>query len=151
MAFQQFAIGMKIPTTPVARRIAALVKRRPTTPWSDRELRQYKTLFKAGCFNALADLELLEQFYAFQHKRGDDGVHRRDLLTLLNRWPGELDKATLWRERHPLKQPPRVIIPMPPVPSNEPMPLFTPTELEGIEKFQQQFTAFKQVRKAMGK
>lgn len=104
---------MKVPTTPLARRIAALVKRRPTTPWSDKEERQYKKLFKAGCFNSLPDLELLEQFYAFQHKRGDDGIHRRDLLTLLNKWPGELDKATLWRERHPLKPPPRKIIPMP--------------------------------------
>jgi hypothetical protein len=112
---------MKIPTTPLARRIAALVKRRPTTPWSDKEIRQYGKLFKAGCFNALADLELLEQFYAFQHKRGDDGVHRRDLLTLLNHFPGEIDKATGWRERHPLKQPPRKIIPLPLIQSYQPV------------------------------
>lgn len=142
---------MKIPTTPLALRIAALVRRRPTTAWSDRELRQFKTLFKAGCFNVLADLELLEQFYAFQHKRGDDGIHRRDLLTLLNNWPGELDKAAGWRERHPLKQPPRVIIPMPPIQSDEPPLLFTPEEVAGIERFQQQFTQFKKVKQAMGK
>lgn len=140
---------MKIPTTPLARRIAALVKRRPTTPWGDRELSQYKKLFKAGCFDHLADLELLEQFYTFQHKRGDDGIHRRDLLTLLNNWPGEIDKATDWRERHPLKQPPRKIIPLPPAQTNEPMPLFTPDELEGISKFQQQFTEFKKVKQKM--
>lgn len=145
---------MRIPTTPLARRIAALVKRRPTTPWSEQERKEYGKLFRAGCFNNLADLELLEQYYAFQQgqfKRGKDGFHRRDLLTLLRHFPGEIDKATDWREQHPLKQAPRKIIPLPPLPSNEPMPLFTEDELEGIQKFQQQFAAFKTVRKAMGK
>lgn len=123
---------MKIPTTPLARRIAALVKRRPTTPWSDKEYRQYGKLFKAGCFNHLADLELLEQFYAFQHKRGDQGIHRRDLLTLLNNWPGEIDKATDWRERHPLKQPPRKIIPLPPAHSDQPV---VTAEPEVVDRF----------------
>lgn len=136
---------MKIPTTPLARRVAALVKRRPTTPWNDRELRQYGKLYKAGCFNALPDLELLEQFYAFQHKRGDDGIHRRDLLTLLNRWPGEIDKATLWREQHPLKQPPRKIIPMPPAHSEPFVPTSDPAELAALARFEEE----RQRRKAM--
>jgi hypothetical protein len=132
---------MKIPTTPLARRIAALVKRRPTTPWSDREYKQYGKLFKAGCFNAIADLELLEQFYAFQHKRGDDGIHRRDLLTLLNNFPGELDKATDWRERHPLKQPPRKIIPLPPIASEQPAVVADPNEVARFNEQRQQWRA----------
>jgi hypothetical protein len=138
---------MKIPTTPLARRVAALVKRRPTTPWSEREERQYKKLFKAGCFNALADLELLEQFYTFQHKRGDDGIHRRDLLTLLNNYGGELDKATLWRERHPLKQPPRKIIPLPLIQSEPFVPTSDPSELAALARFEEERLR----RKAMGK
>lgn len=142
---------MKIPTTPLALRIAVLFRRRPTTPWSDKEYRQYKKLFKAGSFNSLADLELIEQFYAFERKRGDNGIHRRDLATFLNNFPGELDRATHWRERHPIKQPPRKIIPMPPVQSNEPLPTFAPEEAERIERFQQQFTAFKKVKREMGR
>lgn len=135
---------MKVPTTDLARRVAKLVKRRPTTPWSDKEIRQYKKLVKAGCFESLVDLELLEQFYAFEHKRGDNGIHRRDLYTLLNNWPGELDKATYWRERHPIKQPARKIIPMPPTPSE---PFVAPTDPEELAAWAR-FEEERQRRKA---
>jgi hypothetical protein len=117
---------MKIPTTDLARRVAALFRRRLTTPWSDKEIRQYKKLVKAGCFDPLDDLVLIEQFYAFERRKGDDGIHRRDLCTFLNNFPGELDRATQWRERHPLKPIPRKIIPLPLVSSDEPVVMAEP-------------------------
>lgn len=132
---------MKVPTTDLARRVAALVRRRPTTPWNDREIRQYKKLVKGKCFDALDDLVLLEQFYAFERKRGDNGIHRRDLLTLLNNYPGEIDKAIGWRERHPTKPVPRTIIPMPLLPSEQPLVVGDPGEIA-------RFTAEYEQRKA---
>lgn len=94
-----------------------MMHRKLTTHWSEKEVRQYKKLHKSHCFDDLDDLALLERYYAFERRRGDNGRHRRDLITLLNNWQGELDRATLWAEQHPLKQKPRVIVPMPPTPS----------------------------------
>jgi hypothetical protein len=108
---------MSLPTVEATKRIAAMMHRKLTTHWSDRELRQYKKLYKAHCFDDLNDLALLERYYSFERRRGDNGRHRRDLITLLNNWQGELDRATEWDERHPIKPPPRKIIPLPPAPS----------------------------------
>ncbi len=123
-----------LPTTPAAKRIAAMMHRKLTTNWSDREVRQYKKLYKAKCFDDPADMELMERYYAFERRRGENGRHRRDLITLLNNWQGELDRATEWNERHPIKAPPRKIIPM--VIASEPyVPPSTPEDLAAIERF----------------
>lgn len=141
---------MSLPTSDAAKWVATLMRRRLTTHWSAKEVRQFRILAKQRCFDNAEDLALMEAYYKAERKKGENGCHRRDLYTFLNNVQGELDRATLWREQHPLKQPPRKIIPLPPR-NDEPMPLFTPDELEGIQKFQQQFAAFKTVRKAMGK
>ncbi len=88
---------MNIPTTESAKRLATLMNRRPTTPWSDREIRRYKELVKAKCFETFDDLDLIERYYVSQ-RRKDNGIHRRDLLTLLNNYTGELDRARAWDE-----------------------------------------------------
>lgn len=142
---------MSLPTSDAAKWVATLMRRRLTTHWSVKEVRQFRILVKQRCFDNAEDLALMEAYYKAERKKGENGCYRRDLYTLINNFQSELDRATAWREQHPLKQPPRKIIPLPPLPSNEPMPLFTPDELEGIQKFQQQFSEFKKVRQIMGK
>jgi len=78
-----------LPTTEPAKRIAALFRRRETTLWSDGEVKAFK---KIGPIE-IADLELIETYYAAERAKGDDGRHRRDLSTFLNNFAGELDRA----------------------------------------------------------
>jgi len=78
-----------IPTTPQALRIAMLFRRRPTTPWSDKEVRAYKKLGKIDP----EDLEVVCRYTESERAKGDEGRHRRDLATFLNNFTGELDRA----------------------------------------------------------
>lgn len=139
-----------VPTTDLARRVAALCKRKPTTPWSPKEIQVYRRLVKSGFFDNLADLELVEQYYAFERKKGDRGFHRRKLGTYLNHAADELDAATQWREAHPIVKPPRKVIPMPPAPS-EPLAPLSPEEQAGVGKFLEQFSTFKKIKAEMGR
>lgn len=86
-----------IPTTEPALRIAKLFSRRITTAWAEKELRAYRKLYKRGYFAALDDLALIERYYAFERRKGDKGIHRRDLFTFLNNYAGELDRAIAWK------------------------------------------------------
>jgi hypothetical protein len=64
-----------------------LLGRRDTTAWSAAELRAAKPHLQT----CEEDWKLLENFYA---KRGEKDVFtRRSMLTLLNNWAGEIDKA----------------------------------------------------------
>lgn len=45
---------------------------------------------------SIPDIDLLGRYYAVERKKGEKGIHRRDLSTLLNNFPSELDRATLW-------------------------------------------------------
>lgn len=64
-----------------------LLGRRDTTAWSPSELRAAKPHLDT----CEEDWELLEKLYA---KRGEKDVYtRRSMLTLLNNWAGEIDKA----------------------------------------------------------
>lgn len=87
-------VSSKLPTSPAALKIAGLFGRRGSTEWSDKEIKAFKKLFP---FN-IDDLALLETYYAFERQKGGDGIHRRDLLTFLNNYYGELDRARAWRE-----------------------------------------------------
>jgi hypothetical protein len=67
-------------------RVGALVKRRPTTHWSPKEIKALKEVFD---FNTPEeDLVALEARY-----QSDDKYLRRELMTLLNNWNGEIDKS----------------------------------------------------------
>jgi hypothetical protein len=64
-----------------------LLGRRDTTAWSAAELRAAKPYLQT----CEEDWKLLENFYA---KRGEKDIFtRRSMLTLLNNWAGEIDKA----------------------------------------------------------
>src|SRR5205085_852940 len=127
----------RIPTTDIPKRLCAIMHRRPTTPWSEREYRQYTKLVKVGAFSDTTDLELVERYYIFERKRGEKGFHRRDLLTLLNNWSGEVDRATDFAERHPIKPPPRKIIPIT-IPSE---PYIAPVRTEAEQREHDRFMA----------
>jgi hypothetical protein len=79
-----------------AQRISALFHRRYSTPWTDKESRQYNRLLKDGYLGE-DDLEVIERYYVYQ-RRKENGIHRRDLYTFLNNYAGELDRARAWDE-----------------------------------------------------
>ena len=67
-------------------RIGAIVRRRPNTPWSIKEIKALKEVFD---FNTPEeDILLVEARY-----KSDDKYLRRELMTLLNNWNGEVDKV----------------------------------------------------------
>lgn len=88
-----------IPTTEPAKKIAAIFNRRLSTGWSEREVKAYKALVKDGLFHDLTDLALIERYHNAERKKGDKGIQRRDLLTFLNNFRGELDRAREWNAR----------------------------------------------------
>jgi hypothetical protein len=92
---------MSVPRTPAAIRIAQLFKRRLTTHWSPKEERVMRQLKKDHRFDDLDELTVVELYYAFERKKGDKGIHRRDLYTFLNNYGGEVDRAALWAEKFP--------------------------------------------------
>jgi hypothetical protein len=54
-------------------------------------------------FKELADLELVIRYEMAEAKK--NGYHRRDLLTFLNHYHGELDRARGWEERNRPRRP----------------------------------------------
>lgn len=72
----------------LGQRVGAIMRRRPGSRWSERERAALGALFPL----AEDDLVLLERYYGADIPRAED-FRRRDLLTLLNNWPGEVDRA----------------------------------------------------------
>ena len=67
-------------------RVGAMVRRRPTTHWSTKEIKALKEVF---AFNTPEeDLVALEARY-----KSNDLYLRKELETLLNHWNGEIDKS----------------------------------------------------------
>jgi hypothetical protein len=83
------------------KRLGAIFNRREKTAWSDKEEKAFKKL----CPIDNEDLWMVERRYLAERKKNPkDNYLRRELLTLLNNWPGEVDKA---REFHKKRQPRR--------------------------------------------
>jgi len=67
-------------------RVGAMVRRRPTTHWSTKEIKALKEVF---AFNTPEeDIVALEARY-----KSNDQYLRKELETLLNHWNGEIDKS----------------------------------------------------------
>lgn len=107
---------MKTPSSATAIRIANLFSRRVNTPWIEKEIKRFRELFHLG-FLSDDNLDLVERYYRFQRKRGDSGIHRRDLYTFLNNFPGELDRAREWEKRNPKEKPKKVYSGLGPTPN----------------------------------
>jgi len=74
--------------TPSQIMVAGWFRRRPETPWSEKEVKAWKK-----CPDTLeSELELLAAYYKAAIS-ADIDYRRRDLLTLLNNWQGEIDRA----------------------------------------------------------
>lgn len=67
-------------------KISSWFRRRPSTQWSDKELKSLKLVCAAGVEDE--DLKIMEEYYTSQCQ-----FLRRDIPTLLNNWNGELDRA----------------------------------------------------------
>lgn len=91
-----------LPTSEPAKRISALFKRRVTTPWSTKEVEQFKLLFKSGNPYNEDEWLMVERYYTAERNKSN-GVHRRDLKTFLNNMPSEFDRAVAWCEAHPIR------------------------------------------------
>jgi uncharacterized protein YdaU (DUF1376 family) len=83
----------KAPRNPIAIRINKFMGRRETTAWSEKEIKAFKKV----SFNE-EDLALVEAYYFSERKRTDN-ICRTSVQTLLNNWPGEVDRANAWSEK----------------------------------------------------
>lgn len=79
----------RLPTSREAVAIAELYSRRLTTEWSEKEIKAYKALHPIDP----SELELVIAYTQAQMAKGDKGIHRRDILTFLNNFRGEVDRA----------------------------------------------------------
>lgn len=68
---------------PTQLRLGSLFKRKPETRWSEKESKAFKAIGEIQ----ESDLALIESYHAKSE------YHRKDLLTLLNNWATELDRA----------------------------------------------------------
>lgn len=89
-AFSDGKPNLRLPTTPQSQRMAAIMHRRHSTPWSEDEYRSYR---KLGIIPD-EDLAAVERYYAANWPpRTGANILRHDMLTLLNNWNGEVTRA----------------------------------------------------------
>ncbi len=87
----------KVPAKdPTQLRVEALMRRRPTTPLSPAEAKAYKAALPAILAMQEADWQAMQAFYAAPQS---ETFTRKDLLTLLNNWNGEVDRARNWKPK----------------------------------------------------
>ena len=67
-------------------RVGAMIRRRPSTHWSSKEIKALKEVFELN--TPEEDILLVEARY-----KSDDKYLRRDAMALLNNWNGEVDKV----------------------------------------------------------
>lgn len=76
-------VGLKL-------RLGRLFRRRDVTPWSWKEDNAFRSIMPI----AEEDLAVIERYYGETIPKDKD-YRRRDLVTLLNNWTGEVDRARL--------------------------------------------------------
>lgn len=81
--------------------VAALKGRQASTPWTPKEFEAFKACRLDTCSDADFEAQLapMRIYYGAKISREMD-YRRRELLTLLNNWPGEIDKARAWARDH---------------------------------------------------
>lgn len=70
-------------------------RRKPDTPWSDKERKKLREIAKVTTEESLS---CLERYYTGNHPVNGD-YRRKDVMTLLNNWTGELDRARNWSQK----------------------------------------------------
>ena len=76
------------------KQINSWFRRKDSTRWSEKELRSYQKLSIDA-----TDLELLSRYYLATDIPEDKNIRRRDIVTLLNNWPGEVDRARAYCDK----------------------------------------------------
>lgn len=76
-------------------RIGKWFNRRESTKWSDKEIKSLKSVVKLNTSDE--DLSVLESMYLSNYK-----YKRKDIVTLLNNWNGEIDRARELSQSNPL-------------------------------------------------
>lgn len=74
--------------TPEQIRINGWFARRNSTVWSEKEIKAFKAIPHQTILDGIEDMS---RFYTSGHK-----TLRHDILTLLNNWTGEMDRAFKW-------------------------------------------------------
>lgn len=95
----------KCPTCAQALAIASIFRRRQETEWDEKEITAFKGLMRRQAL-LLEDLALVHRFYEWSRRQTDrdgkeSGFHRRNLITFLNNYLGEVDKAKSWAAQNP--------------------------------------------------
>jgi hypothetical protein len=80
-----------VPTSPVAMALAGLYGRASDAEWADAEIAEFRKVKARGVLTIEA-VEAIARHYARERKKPDNYC-RRDLLTLLRHFDGELDRA----------------------------------------------------------
>lgn len=75
------------------KRICLWFNRRESTKWTAKEMKALKLV--ASLHTDIADFEALDRYY-MATMPADSDYRRRDVLTLLNNWNGEVDRAKQW-------------------------------------------------------
>lgn len=78
--------------TPLMIRLGKFFNRRETTRLSEKELKALKSLMPLDA----EDVDLMERYYLARIPSDHIPARRTDLLTVLNNWNGELDRATVY-------------------------------------------------------
>lgn len=66
-------------------------RRKPTTRWSAKEVKAFKAICDHDGFPP--EIHVVRAWYTAKINEKDADFRRRDLLTLLNNWTGEIDRA----------------------------------------------------------
>jgi hypothetical protein len=78
------------------KRLGAIFNRRESTVWNAKEKKALDAIVPVDD----NELAMVEAYYRAERAKPDDkNYSRRDLLTLLNNWPGEVDRARVWVAR----------------------------------------------------
>lgn len=80
-----------LPTSALARQVADLYGRDHATPWSEAEIAEFRKLVKRGVLTDEAVRAIANHYHAERKK--EEHYCRRELLTFLRHFDGELDKA----------------------------------------------------------
>jgi len=73
-------------------RLGKFFNRREGTRWSENELKALKLIMPLD----LEDVALMERYYLASIPADGMDCRRRDLVTLLNNWSGELDRSNIY-------------------------------------------------------
>ena len=79
-------------------RLNALYHRRDSTEWSDKEKKAYLKISQRPDF--VDELSRIEQYFAAMKSDARHQFLRHDLITLLNNWTGELDRAANFKPQN---------------------------------------------------